>query len=333
MTDSSYVEQLRRALRESSGDSELDMLTRVSIFNLVSDSELGREIFEEETGPEQAMLELHLSEGSVHENAGPANEVAAFISRISVAAGAIAKQRSGRHKYKNRILLEGVAPGSLHITLKSPTDEPKEPGSDAPFSDVIVSNAESEALRTIASVLHAAEINAKNPELSNLSAIVSTLPVRARAKLRSATKIAEKQRWLIDGTVTQRHQPKERFGLGPQAAGQLIAALEMEERKPEFRTIDGILDGFKYTLSTMYFKEVGSNRSYAVAVPHEALMLEVAHLASERDRPVRAKIAFFHGSDEQGNVVQGRLLKRIEPLDIPNVNRTAYQEEILEDDS
>lgn len=311
---SDYSELLRAAIRESSGDSPSARLARSSLMALIADDPVGQRILEEETGPEQVQMELHLEKGSIQHHAGPADPVGRFISNLAKGAAAVARQRSGNKRHKNRILLEGVAPGSLSITLRAP-DTDNLPRTEAePIDGTSASNIESEALRSLAAVFHAAEDSVTDPEVSNLSGLIATLPAPARAALKTATTIANNQQWTVTGVISQRSYPNERFALDPQAMGQLVTSLKTKESEPERREATGYIDGFKYTRSQLFFQEAGAKASYSVAVGNELLMLKVASLATDPERKVRVGIDFFTSGDEEGNVVQGRVLAWIQPV-------------------
>lgn len=308
------LELLRRALRATTGDDELDEMVRGSMYaHIARDPEKAR-VFREETAPLQAMADIHLGGAGVDGHLTSARQFAKFITRLSEATKFTARAIAGTPSYNENLLIEGVAPGSVRVVLRVPD------GSTATASvsdDVIVDTPDSSALKKILGVLTLASTDEDTPGSDDLLAAMHGLPLEARTRLNGAAAAVISAKWDIEGTVQQRRQPEETVHVTPRGAKAVRSALKFNPGAPVEEQHLGVFDGLKRSLRTVYFNPVGA-RGFAAAVVHDELLHDVAELLTEPGREVVAQFAVRFDSGAEGTAGRKiRELVRIEPDDVP----------------
>jgi hypothetical protein len=158
------VEAFRAALRESTGYSDADEISRVSLHaSIGADPDL-LSVWREETAPAQAALDLHLAGESVEDHATNARQFSDFVAGVSSAVKATVKDRLGLRAYTEDLLIDALAPGSLRVVLRARDPITTDPTITEPGSTV-----DSDALRGIASVLiHAGDDTPDSPLTAEL---------------------------------------------------------------------------------------------------------------------------------------------------------------------
>jgi len=254
-------------------------------------------------------LHLHLVGEGVIGHATNAAKFSEFVQRLSRATKHTAKAIAHSHGWSETLLIEALAPGSIRVALRAP-----EPAKDPlkPVHDVIVSTPDSSALRRIASVLSLAS-SEDAADSEPLVAALRTLPTEAQSALGGASTAAISAGWEIEGTVRQRRQPEERVTLTARGAERLRDALNLNPAPPETVRIVVTVDGIKHSLATGYFKQDGRGHAFAASLPTPELLHQVANLAPDPSKLVRATFTVYtttsaNGLDER----KSRALQRIE---------------------
>ncbi|MCZ2404466.1 hypothetical protein IV498_15090 [Paenarthrobacter sp. Z7-10] len=268
------------------------------------------QVFEEETGPEQVELDLHLEGAGVSGHSTNALAFATFVARVAEAVKETAKDIASFPRYNAGLLIEGASPGSVRVVLKAPIPPTSQ---DLP-PKTSVSSIDSEALRRIARVMTlASEPEDKTPNDEPLDAAIQQLPIKARSKLKSAAEQAIKTNWEIDGSIRQRHFGRDRVELSPHGATRLRTALLTAHEKFTTERAFGTVDGLKHSLGVMWFKPEIAPRSFPATVADDSLLSRVAELAADPEQRVLAifdTYASFAGPDESV-VKKSRLLRSI----------------------
>lgn len=289
--DFEYVENLREALRFSSGNSLFDSVARGGIRSEIigEDIEL-QNVYAQETGPQQAVLDLHLGGSGVDGHTTNAAHFGKFIVSIAEAVKETAKAAARRERFSSDLLIEGAAPGSVRLVLRAPDPESitlpaSELGSQSEVKHD-TSTVQSSALRQISRLLNLASVE-DSLENSTLDAGVSDLPIAARTKLNVAMQHALAASWDIEGNIEQRNFGIEHVALPRNGAAKLKVALSAGERKTTKETLLGTIDGLKYSTGTVWF-EPESRAGFSAAVSDEDLLQKAATLMAESKQQVIA---------------------------------------------
>lgn len=277
---------LRAALRDTTGDPEIDEFTQGSILASIAGDPDAVRVFREETAPEQVVVDLHLDGGEVRIHSTNAGRFARFVQRVSQATGAFARDLAGAARYSENILIDALAPGSVRVVLRAP-EIPKDP-SWPTLDDLPVSTADSTALRRIAGILTYASSTVDSVDDELLPALVRELPSRVRTHLESASSEMIKAGWEVSGTVRQRQHPEESVVVTQRGVERLRSVLKFMPNEPVRESIKGTIDGFKYSLGSIYFSPNDSRRSFSAAVHTDALLARVVQLSQVKDRTVIA---------------------------------------------
>ncbi|BBY43237.1 hypothetical protein [Mycolicibacterium celeriflavum] len=245
---------------------------------IVGDNPVLVDIFERIAGPDQAEVDLHLEGPGVENHATNAKYFAQFVSGISDAVKETAKARAGKGRYSEHLLIEGVGPGSVRVVLRAPT--PTVPEGDRPIDEISASSVDSDALRSIVAILtHASSDDDESPLVAELL----DLPPQARRGLKRATKTTNEAGWNIRGSIRQRNVGAEDVALTPQGAFRLRQGLDAQVESRTEETMAGNIDGFRRSLSTLYFQPENSARIIQAAVFDPEIAAAITDLFSEPD--------------------------------------------------
>lgn len=303
--------RLRSALEHRSGDLDLDAAVRASLGLAVGSDAAMDALYRQETAPRQVLLDLHLTGGGVSGHATSAALLAGFVQRISEATKAVAKQITGNKHYSEKLLIDGVGPGSVRVVLRAPDHAP----SPDHLGPVEVESADSKALRRVAGLLAlASDDSAPADDSDPLAAAVEDLPLEAQISLRSAARDVIKAGWEIQGVVRQWREPEDRVTVTTRGAQQLRAALTVRVQDRAPRVVVGTLDGFRRWTGVAYIKPDGDGaRPLAVAVADPTLFHSVARMAAFEDLPVRA--TWEEGQSVQPDGSPGRVTRRLTAIE------------------
>ncbi|UTT51071.1 MULTISPECIES: hypothetical protein [Rhodococcus] len=275
-------------------------------------------VWEEETAPEQAELDLHLTGPGVLDHSTNADHLVDFVSGINKAMKAIARQRLGMRSHPRNLLIEGVSPGSVRLVLRAQAGPPPNPKTDnnpMPGTERQGTNVDSEALRTIARLFTNASDTGGAP---SILAEVRDLPQSARQALRKSVEASRKGDWEIDGLIRQRKLGASPVSFTRQGAMVLRQELVEHEYDIERQWSIGTIDGFRRSLGTFYFTPNVGGRSVAVSVFDSGILAKAAALAATEDVQVMAHLETIRALDgpEKAKPTTSRLLldiKSVEP--------------------
>jgi hypothetical protein len=311
VADPELEESLVSALRYSSGDPNSDRAVRESIRAGIvgNDAEL-IDIFEREVGPEQAEVDLQLDGPGVEENATNARQFSLFVSGMSEAVKETAKARAGRRSYRENLLIEGVTPGSVRVVLR--VAMPGIAKGQTVDDETVASTVDSDALRTVASIL----VHASNPELDTpLAAEIAELPMKARTALKRVANASQHGGWGVRGSIRQRRVGAADLELTTDGAIRLQLELEDKQEKRRSETRIGTIDGFRWSLGTLYFEPEGASR-FTAGVTETRVAQAVTKLMNDPRQRVTANFdvveSFLPGDQTRTRV--SRVLTAIRPL-------------------
>lgn len=302
-------QKLRAALQYSTGDPASDEMMRETIrAGVVRDDFELMNIFEQEVGPEQAEVDLHLDGPGVQGHSTNAKQFSDFISGISEAVKQTAKYRSGKERYSEDLLIEGATPGSVRVVLKVPP-RAVTPGQTVD-TETSASTVDSEALRSIASILtHASDPDPESP----LIAEVADLPPQARTGLLRAIRTTREAGWTVSGTVKQRKVGLQQVQLSSAGATRLSIELKSSVDKVTFETATGKIDGFRRSLGSLYF--IPDGRPPVIAnVIDSTLASKVTALFGDPDLEVRVRFKVTE-SHLPGDAKQTRKTRTLEMIE------------------
>lgn len=320
MTEASEREDitaLRAALQATSGDERLDDLLRGSLFSAIAGDDAMVRVFREETAPEQALLDLHLTGDSVHQHATNAVKFANFVRKMALAVKWTAKQIANADSYQERVLIEGAAPGSVRLVLRvpdSPTTQDDLPGSAVPSADSV-------AMRRISRVFTNASTD-DTGAADTLLAQIQQLPEAAKQELRRAVDEVLRAGWDVQGELVQRHFRTEEVQLTRRGAEMLYKAIRTEAGPPERVVRIGVFDGLRYQRGIAYFmpRDARGGPTFSAAVDEHDLLRRIALLTGQVDSHghqvmVRAEFDEFTERAESGvQVRHSRVLKSFSEL-------------------
>lgn len=296
---SEHDELLRAALRAEQADPHT--LGFSSIAAVIADSPHHRDIYLEETAPEQVQLDLHLGGEGVFGSATRADFFSRFVGNIEKAVDSTAHHLAGRRRNLPELLISGALPGSVRVVLQVPDTPPAKNagGTGALFDPTSVL---SQAVRSVAGVL-AAAAGEDSPDDDPLLASTQSMPRIAKAHLTTLARTAERAHWIIEGTVTQRHHSPERFRVERRGVQRLATALSAEVGGPEREILIGRLDGVRYSLSTLWLIPASGTRALAISVPTADLLDEAAALNAAHAL-VRVEVDVYRAVTQDGGTMR-----------------------------
>lgn len=309
-TEKTMTDLLRDALRESTGDARADKMAHETIrAGIVRDDPQLLQVWVEEVGPPQALLDLHLGGPGVDGHSTNASDFGHFITSVADAVKETAKGISGMGKYSAELLIEGATPGSVRVVLKAPPRQAKD--EDAAVEEV--SSVDSQALRAIAQVLAVAS-EEDGPDGGPLDASVQGLPAAARVRLKTAIEYVRRSAWEIDGSIQQRHKGIGKVELTHDGAVRLSRALQKGHEEMAVERILGTVDGLKHSLGVMWFAPEGG-RSFSATVLEDRLLSKVASLAATPELSVIAVFDTFTTVAE-GSTTLAKKSRRLRSIEL-----------------
>lgn len=283
MADQYTLGLLRSAFQSSVGESRFAELARTSLRALVDPADDDEtQVYLEETAPEQAELDLHLTGSGVLGHATNAHSFSQFVSGISEAVKETAKALAGKGSYTEGLLIEGAAHGSVRLVLRAPQPVTEETPIDGVTN---VTSVDSRALLQVGSLLsHAGEEGDDSPLLAELR----QLPAAARRGLKRASKSADSAGWQIDGVVRQRGRGADRIRLSRDGTRRLISALDDETAETSYERLFAKIDGARQSINSVWFAPDTGGTPIRAGVPDGELLKKVARLGADPDGLVEA---------------------------------------------
>ncbi len=282
MTEPTELEALlTTALEGALDDSPASEMTRMQLrAGIVGDDPALIDLYERIAGPGQAEFDLHLEGPGVRGHSTNAHYFSQFVSGISEAVKETAKSIAGKGSYSENLLIDGVGPGSVRVVLRAP--EPVAPHKKDEEIDPLVpaSTVDSEALRSIAAILsHASSEDEDNPLIAELTRI----PLRARVGLRRAAKSTNEAGWDIRGTIRQRNFGASDVSLTREGAFRLRQGLDAKVENRADEVLPGYIDGFRRSLSTLYFQPENGGKIIQAAVTEPDTATAISELFADQD--------------------------------------------------
>ncbi len=236
-------------------------------------------------GPDQAEVDLHLDGPGVKGHSTSAHYFSQFVSGISEAVKETAKSLAGKGSYSERLLIEGVGPGSVRVVLRAPDPVAPHPQKQSIEPLASASTVDSEALRSIAAILtHASSEDEESPLMAELS----HLPIRARVGLRRAARSANEAGWDVKGSLRQRNFGATDVALTHGGAFRLRQGLDAKVENRSDETLTGYIDGFRRSLSTLYFQPESGGWIVQAAVVDPVTASSISELFADPDSLVEA---------------------------------------------
>jgi hypothetical protein len=290
---------LTRALESALDDSPASEMTRMQLrAGIVGDDPTLIDLYERIAGPSQAEVDFNLDGPGIHGHSTNAHFFSQFVSGISEAVKETAKAIAGKGKYSENLLIEGVGPGSVRVVLRVP--EPVAPHVKNEEIEPLTpaSTVDSEALRSIAAILtHASSEDEESPLMAELS----RLPIRARVGLRRAAKSTNEAGWDIKGSIRQRNFGATEVSLTHDGAFRLRQGLDAKVENRTDETLSGYIDGFRRSLSTLYFQPTRGGRIIQAAVIDAETAVSISELFADPDSLVEVVfdvVSMFMPGDE-----------------------------------
>lgn len=276
-TDPTMVELLRNALTQSTGDPQVDAITRASIrAGIVGDDDGLQNVYDDIVGPRQAELELHLTGPGVDGHATNAESLSDLVAGVSEVVKEASKAKAGLQRRTQNLLVEGVTPGSVRLVLRVP-DPPNQ------AEGLSGSSTDSDALRAVAAVLDAATIDE-----DEMASKLTDFPPGAMSALRKITRATKRSKWGIEGRIRQRGFGSATIHFSPQGAARLDEGLSARTTTESTEFVVGRLDGFRRSLGAMYIIP-DHGRPVPVSVRDSDLLGQVSRLAAETDPTARVR--------------------------------------------
>lgn len=271
---------LQSALESVLDDSPASAMTRMQLrAGIVGDDPALLDLYERIAGPQQAELDFHLDGPGVQGHLTNAHYFSQFVSGISEAVKETAKSIAGKGSYSENLLIEGVGPGSVRVVLRAP--DPVAPHEGQDIEPLIsASTVDSAALRSVAAILtHASSEDEESPLMAQLS----RLPIRARVGLRRAAKSTNEAGWDIKGSIRQRSFGATEVALTHDGAFRLRQGLDATVESRADEVLSGYIDGFRRSLSTLYFQPERGGRIIQAAVVDPETAASISELFSDSD--------------------------------------------------
>jgi hypothetical protein len=273
---------LRAALRETSGDPEIDAFARGALLSAIAHSPALVSLAVSEVGPEQAELDVHLDGATVMDHTLRAAPFGVFVSRTAEVVKEMVKSRLGLRSLAPSLLISGASQGSVRAVFRAP-DAPLV--HDAALRDTSASTVDSDALRTLAIVF----AQAGDGQVEALDATISELPAVARLKLRTAVNQLAANGWSLEGELRQRHVGVLAIQMAPDQALALGDRLRSSETTIERDVVmRGRIDGTRRYTGSMWFAPETASRPFAASVTDAELLERVNLLNASADAVVDA---------------------------------------------
>jgi hypothetical protein len=232
------------------------------------------------------------------------------VSGLSEAVKETAKARAGRKSYRENLLIEGATPGSVRVVLRVAT--PTVRRGQTVDEETIASSVDSDALRTVASILaHASSDDLDTP----LAAEIAELPLKARTALKRVVNASQQGGWGVRGSIRQRRVGAADLELTADGATRLRLELESGQEKRRTETQVGIIDGFRWSLGTLYFVQQNGT-GFTAGVTETRVAQAVTRLMNDPKQLVSADFdvveSFLPGDKARSRI--SRVLTNIRPL-------------------
>ena len=296
--NSTIGDNLRAALRSSTGDPDLDAIFASSLSAALPSSAPEQDVFREERAPRQAQATIHLQKGTVEGHSAPAMATSSFIDRFVQVATQIAKSRvpDERRVTRKDYRIEAFLPGSLAVVLSAPDPRPDEKKIEGQIETVEdTSNVQSDALRETLRILGEVEavmVEDRPDSLDRIREITGDIPAKSIRHFYDLAGIVQSEGWNISGEVIQFRRPIKRVSFSSSSAVPFRQILQEVEERPHQREFSCRIDGFKGSNSTVFLIEKGTKKaiSYRIREKNSELFLKVRAFAAAPDKFFTAQV-------------------------------------------
>jgi hypothetical protein len=299
----SFRDAIRNALMQKDPIIREGLLDSLEL-STEGDEELDA-IFRSETAPSQATAVVHIVEPNAKEHSANALSVSKFINRLTSAVNEVAKQKLGAARRSPQLLITGMAPGSLEITIQAPDDvQAGDLHSHYAENDIeIPETAESVALKTVGALLTASSSEELDSKESPISAQLAQLTIKARKNISAMTKEVRKTDWTIHGEILQRREQPLRVQFTQLGALRLEHALKTIPEKPNNEVIHGYLDGYRRSEGILYVKRnLEDARALPISVSDPDLIQQVAEYSIQSKRLYRLDVLKYEKLNTLGDI-------------------------------
>lgn len=241
------------------------------------------DLFDKHQGPQQAELDLHLEGNGVRGHTTDAKRFVDFVGRLTQAVASASKADQEHSRARSGLLIEGAAPGSVRVVLKSAeafVSLPRFKDMDPLFEERQRDTRDSVALREVANALIGAS-SADTIDDPTLGNALLRLPASAHGPLKSAVETVISADWEIRGLVRQRGIGRREVRLTRRGADRLKTALSPMGHSDETIQVDALLDGFKISESRIWLLQKDQIRALPVVVPTSDLLRDVFDLVHD----------------------------------------------------
>lgn len=229
-------------------------------------------------------LDLHLAGPTIRKSEGDAKSFGQFVSAVATAIKEIIKSDLGLGRHEDRLVVQGVQPGSLRVRFM----EPEQP----PFDDLLVDSPDSTtpeggALWRLGQIFNVAEEAAASPADSPDLTSATAMTVAARSSLNKLSSLVERAHWSAHGYLRGAQSDNtESVSLSLSAAFRLAQSTKEEELRIDRQRLVGTVDGFHWSDGMMRFVS-GDAAPFRAAVP-VGLQEAVVELLQDPTRPTAA---------------------------------------------
>lgn len=299
----SDAELLRAAIAEER--EHWDAQSDFALGQLYAGTVVGRPdlqaVWDEEMSPDQAEVVFHLTGEGVKGHGTRADKLADFAAGINTATKAIVRDKLQLPSLRRNLIIEGVGPGSVTLTMRADTPLPTDGVHTVPGADG--SSPDSVALRTVARIFTTA--SSDDPAVG---AELRTMHKTARQGLARAARAAREARWDIDGTIRQRGYGSDSIALSQEGAAQILEQVHQHQYNTDQNWVAGRIEGFRGSLGRLYLITNATPRPVPISVPDADVLRKVRQLAVDDDTPVWAHVETVTAAGERGERVSRSLL-------------------------
>lgn len=285
MSQSSEWEGLLRDASEfTTGSEGLDQLLRSSLQAGFSQDPVTSRTLRDLDLRNDAEMDVHLHGESEELHVSRADLLGRFLKETTDAVKQIAKDLGGLRRHASNLWVQAPSAGSMRLILR--TVEPKRavqrPGT------VTLPGAEGRTLDAMA-VLSLAALMEQSTEDgldSPLTAAIKQFRAPARNAVASLAKVVDEANWQLDGCVMVRGREPVGISFGVAEARRLYSAAKTESEDTDPVTIEGQIDGWAWSRSTLRFIP-DTGRPFDASVPTTS-SVDVARIGADPRNRVRA---------------------------------------------
>lgn len=270
-------EEFIAAWHASSGETFSQKMARKSLMSLARREPELEPLLAELDGGSRQQLDMRLTGKQADDHWAPADLIGDIFKDLAEAVKELAKGIAGKERWKSRLMTSAPAPGSLNLSFATEA-APRQLTLDSSN----LGSPDDQALVQLGQLFAAAAAGSETlPGAARHIRNNAAIPVRRVAGL------LVDQGWKADFKVYGPLHSTARFTLDTAASQELIALLKVEEEIVTPVTVQGIVDGWRWSEGSLYLiPDHGPKFSAAVPV---GLQHEVARLAAHKELRIEAQ--------------------------------------------